>query len=160
MRAICLPMLNTGKIVIEGYGVSLEEQDAFALTLQERTVAAQEFGPTRRSDRPLPPNKVRTDRAATTSNVSTVIAGNSSQILPRVCPYPALRRTTSAFRTAPVTLPARAGSAPMPLSAREPGRFASNTRGQVLEFAIIHRVRGAWRRVPPIVDYLKACSEE
>ncbi|MEU1970860.1 acetyl-CoA C-acyltransferase [Microbacterium sp. NPDC019599] len=41
---IYLPMLNTAEIVAERYGISRDAQDAYALTSQQRTAAAQEAG--------------------------------------------------------------------------------------------------------------------
>ncbi|QKJ18928.1 acetyl-CoA C-acyltransferase [Microbacterium hominis] len=41
---IYFPMLNTAEIVAERYGVSREMQDAYALTSQQRTAAAQHAG--------------------------------------------------------------------------------------------------------------------
>lgn len=63
MRDVCLPILHTAGIVLKRDGVSRAAQDAFALTSQERTAAAQEFG--RFDDEIFPSHstKVRTDRA-------------------------------------------------------------------------------------------------
>lgn len=41
---IYMPMLNTAEIVAERYGVTREQQDAYALEPQRRTAAAQEAG--------------------------------------------------------------------------------------------------------------------
>ncbi|WP_297007691.1 acetyl-CoA C-acyltransferase [uncultured Corynebacterium sp.] len=41
---IYMPMLNTAEIVAERYGVTREQQDAYALESQRRTAAAQEAG--------------------------------------------------------------------------------------------------------------------
>lgn len=41
---IYFPMLNTAEIVAERYGITREAQDAYALTSQQRTAAAQEAG--------------------------------------------------------------------------------------------------------------------
>ena len=42
--AIFLPMLKTAEVVAERYGVTREQQDAFSLTSQQRTAAAQKAG--------------------------------------------------------------------------------------------------------------------
>lgn len=57
-----LSMLNTAEIVAERYGVSREDQDAFALMSQERTAAAQIAGRFDDEIVPLATTKVVTDK--------------------------------------------------------------------------------------------------
>jgi len=69
-----LPMLHTAEIVAERYGVSREEQDAFALVSQQRTAAAQAAGVFDDEIVPLQTTMVVTDRATgATERVTTLL---------------------------------------------------------------------------------------
>src|SRR5699024_4294882 len=62
LRALYLPMLHTAEVVAERYGVSREAQDAYALSSQQRTAAAQDAGRFDAEIVPLTSTKIVVDK--------------------------------------------------------------------------------------------------
>lgn len=70
--AIYLPMLHTAEVVADRYGVTREEQDAYAVTSQRRTAAAQQAGLFAEEIVPVATSQAATDRESGTISARDV----------------------------------------------------------------------------------------